>query len=343
MQPSKPPRVLWPLPPQEPQLEFISTYTTKFDILPPTANHTWHNFLGDSTDYLFSRPFGLAIDDRDDSIVLSDMAQGTLSRIRFSPAIRLERLPFRISRPHGVDLDSKGNLYVIDGGQKKILVYSADNRPLRSFGGDRIFGNPSFIAVNEKIDRIYVSDGARHRIAVFDTSGSFLFYIGEPGSAPGQFAAPQGLEVDGKNRLFVADMLNARIQVLDADGNFLFMFGQRCAQPWCFEGPKDLALTGDGTLFVVDYRKGLLLAYSQEGEFLFATGGGSQTAHPLGFSMPAAIGIDSSDRIFISDYLNRRVSAWQYLSDEYLEKNPLTDRDRRRLKVFSKKIKSVKN
>src|SRR3954452_22348801 len=50
--------------------------------------------------------------------------------------------------------------------------------------------------------------------------------FGSPGSGPGQFSGPQGIDVDPQDgELFVADSNNNRIQVFTAQGIFDRQFG----------------------------------------------------------------------------------------------------------------------
>ena len=80
--------------------------------------------------------------------------------------------------PLGIALDKAGNLYVADGKEKKVLVFSSKGSPLFSFGDEEVFGKPAYVAINDRLGRIYVSDSKEHRIAVFDMQGDHLFFIG---------------------------------------------------------------------------------------------------------------------------------------------------------------------
>ena len=196
---------------------------------------------------------------------------------------------------------------------------------------------PAYLAVNEKLDRLYVSDGRENRIVVFDLKGRHLFSFGRRGGEEGTFNAPQGLAIDGQGRLFVADQLNARIQVFDAEGQFLYKFGDRGDQQWQFEGPKDLAFDGDGNLHVLDVRKAALVIYSPEGRLLLHLGG-KATSSPVGFSLPVALSITKDNKIYIAEGFNRRFSLWQYLSEEYIRQNPLDDKTvEEQLKLLKKR------
>lgn len=328
--PDRPLRILWPPPPERPILEFIGAYSHEDDF-PVTANQRLVKLMVAERPLGLKMPFGIVSDGKG-KVYVSDIRDRSIKVFDFN-AKKVSYLtdgPF-YDMPLGLALDGAGNLFVADGEKGKVLVFSPQGTPLFSFGDKEIFGRPAYIAINNRLGRIYVSDGRRHRIAVFDIKGSSLFFIGGPGAEKGQFAAPQGIAVDKKDRLFVADMLNARIQVFDAEGNFLYTFGKQGRESTYFENPKDLSFASDGNLYILDHRKALLFTYTPEGKLLLITGGAKRTSSRLGFSTPASIYIDSTDRVYITDQLNRRFSVWQYLSEDYLRNHPITEDEMKRV------------
>lgn len=333
-------RILWPLPPQQQRLEFVGVYASEEDFSLRTERRKFLDLLlGRSPQDFFRSPFGI-VAGGNGKVYVSDRIEGNVK------VIDLDRKTFKVfvdasvfSRPHGMDIDDAGNLYVADGKKKKVLVFSPQGRHVSTLGGADVFGYPAYVSIHSRIDRIYVSDAAKHRIAVFDRQGRLLFFIGGPGDKEGQFARPQGLTIDRDGHLFVADMLNARIQVFDADGKFLRAFGEMGTAYWCLEYPRDLEFASDGTLFVADHGKGVL-AYTPAGDFLFFTGSEKRTSHPLGFSTPAAIAIDAKDRLYITDQLNERISVWQVLSAGYLRERPVTEEDLTGLRSLMQKAMS---
>jgi len=334
-------RILWPLPPQPPQLEFVGLLLTDHDLDPGARhNETVDLLLGQSPVAVFKRPFGIAAV-APGVIVVGDQLAGKLLRIDFTRG-RLRELPVgKALRPLGVAAGQDGRLYVADGRSKTVLTLSADGELLCALGTPETLENPSYVAVNDRLDRVYVADAPRHRIAVFSRSGEHLFDIGGPGNAPGQLAAPQGMAIDSEHRLYVADMLNCRVQVFTADGDPLRSFGMQGLDFWDFEAPRDLALSAGGTLYVLDYRKALLLAYRPDGELRFPLGDGRPTSHPLGFSTPLALTVDAQGRLYVVDQLNTRLSIWQELTGDYLAQHPLQAADYDRLQQAAQTLEST--
>jgi DNA-binding beta-propeller fold protein YncE len=335
--PPEMPRILWPPPPDTPRLEFIGAYASQDDF-PKTGPQAFtEGIVGKPPLALFKSPFGIVADARgkvyvsdmhDKNVRVYDLKAHTVNYLFKHPVL---------DTPFGMVMDGAGNIYVADGARGKVMVFSADGRPLFSFGSSEVLTKPAYLALNERLERIYVSDGAGHRIVVFDMRGKYLFSFGRLGGGPSDLHSPQGLAIDAQDHVFVADMLNARVQVFDADGRYLYLFGERGDLPSQFEAPKDLAFDSDGNLYAIDSRRPLLYTYTPDGRLLLTTGGSSRTGHKLGFTRPTSIYIDSSDRIYVADMLNRRFSVWQYLSEAYLKEHPITDEDIRRIEELQRR------
>ncbi|MGD9495439.1 MAG: NHL repeat-containing protein [Armatimonadota bacterium] len=73
---------------------------------------------------------------------------------------------------------------------------------------------------------------------------------GEPGSGPGQFLNPGGLDFDAHSHIFVADTGNRRVQEFDVEGNFIRQYGPHTGGVQMLE-PTDVACS-HGYLWIVD-------------------------------------------------------------------------------------------
>lgn len=335
-------RVLWPPPPLEPKLEWIGTYASELDFPQSEGDKLRAKMFGASAQYPFQTPLGIVSDGKG-KVYVADVHLKNVRIFDFNDhSVHFITKQPVFSRPFGMARDKAGNLYVADGEQKKILVFSPDDQPKFSFGDNKLFENPAYLAVNDAMGRIYVSDGKAHQIVVFNLQGEHLFSFGKVGRNEGEFHSPQGMAIDANNNLYVADLYNARIQVFDADGNFQRAFGQRGDQVWQFEQPRDLAFDSSGNLYVVDSRRAHMLTYTPDGTLLLVTGADKPTSHPLGFTTPSAIYIDQNDRIYVSDMFVRRFTVWQYLTPAYLDAHPVTEADRQRIQDEVKKNQGKK-
>lgn len=312
-------RILWPMPPNEPRLEWLGVYRNESSF----PNQTFMSkVVGGDTSSVFQRAMGVASNGKG-QVYVADILAGKVKIFDFNAGSVGDLGQGSVFQsPIGLAVDGDGRIYVADGRRKAVLVYSAAHQPLYSIGGGDLFSKPAFVAVNDRLGRIYVTDSQAHKVVVFNKEGRHLFTFGKHGFEEGDLYAPQGIAIDDQNRVFVADMFHFKIQVFDAEGKFLYAFGSQGTAPGDFELPKGLAFDSEGHLYVTDARKSAMLIFSAEGEFLLSTGLG-KTEHAMGYVMPSGITIDSRDRIYITDQMLNRITEWQYLSPRYLQERPI--------------------
>lgn len=320
-------RVLWPVYPATPRIEWLGTFASQDDF-PKTAGQNFSELiLGRTEPKTFKSPYGI-VSDSQGRIYIADALVANL-RVYDLKARTIEFYSEEpiFSRPAGLAIDAADNLYVVDSDAAAVLVFDKERRPLRSIGVAAELQSPAYIAIDARRARIYVSDPKANKIVIYDRFGKKAGEIGplwgsEKGA--GGFSSPQGMAIDKSGQLYVAELLGARISVFDAKGNFLRSFGERGDAHYQFEAPKDLAFDSDGNLWVLDTRRAQIYTYTPEGVLLLATGTDGPSTHPLGFSTPTAIHIDADDKIYVTDRLNRRFSVWHYFSERYLQEHPFT-------------------
>lgn len=127
--------------------------------------------------------------------------------------------PGQYSRPHDIDADERGRIFVTDPGNNRILVLDADLVPVRTLGGaDYAFNEPKYVAVDDK-GWLFVADEDNNRIRIFDDAYAPAGTIGsgERGAGPGQLNRPEGVEVAGRY-VWVSDTYNDRILLFRRTG-----------------------------------------------------------------------------------------------------------------------------
>lgn len=199
-------------------------------------------------------------------------------------------------RPHGIDVDSAGNVWVTDdqgatdeevdsfpdAADKghRVIKFSPEGEILMTLGTAGEPGDPP-----ERLTRpadvlvapsgeIYVaeghsSDSSPARISKFSADGSHITSWGTLGSGPGEFRTAHALAMDSQGRIFVADRGNNRVQVFDQDGGFIAAWRQ-------FGRPNDVFIDADDRIYVVDaqsdaetnpgMRRGIYIGDAADGE-----------------------------------------------------------------------------
>ncbi|MFQ5771056.1 MAG: hypothetical protein ACE5HX_11005, partial [bacterium] len=253
----------------------------------------------------------------------------------------------RLLNPLGVTTDHLGHIYVTDAGGQRVMVYEANGKFLRAFGGKGILERPSGIAVNSKLGKIYVVDTWAHQVKVFDrNSGKLLFTIGKKGQKPSQiidgaldqtwnrgkgeaeFRFPTQIAIGPDGRLYVVDTLNFRVQIFTPLGEFVKAFGEVGNLPGTFFRPKGIGLDSEGHIYVSDAAFSNVQIFDREGQLLLYFGSfGSGLAD---LRLPAGLYIDKQDQICVVDQFNNRIQVYQYLgSTPRKEKDLITEKERR--------------
>lgn len=317
-------RYLYPAPPNQPRVEWMGTYVSENDFPKEGLAKLVRDIAGEADADSFDGPVGVTVNSKG-LVLVSDLYLQTILGVDVE---RGDIFPLRpglhFRNNLGIAVDRQDRIFIADGRARNVTVLSPSGEALYVFGDEKVFGKPTHLAVNDALGRLYVTDVDENKIKVFTLDGQSLFAFGGPGAGEGEFNVPQGLAVDRDGRVFVADMLNARIQVFDADGKFLYKFGGRGVGRNQFETPKGVAFDSEGHLYVIDSRRGNYRIFQPDGTLLLEVGAESiKETSLLGLTLSTAIAIDSRDRIFVLDLMNRRMALWQYLSAQYLRDHPL--------------------
>ncbi len=206
--------------------------------------------------------------------------------------------------PHGMDVDSDGNIWIADAGTvaavgpsptpsgrgHTVVKLSPGGEVLLTLGTSGEAGDPPnrLTQPNDVLiapdGSIFVGEGhgaqfldeagpdALSRISKFSPDGTFIKSWGSWGFGTGEFRAPHSLSMDSQGRLFVADRGNRRIQIFDQEGAHLDTWYQ-------FSRISGLFIDDNDMLYAIDsesddnynpgWRKGLRVGNARTGEVLY--------------------------------------------------------------------------
>lgn len=153
--------------------------------------------------------------------------------------------------PRSLAIGPDRALYVTDTGNKRVLVFDLEGKPLRQWGGigtgpDNL-NEPVGIAV-DKTGIVYVADTYNGRVAVFDSQGQPKLQWSVPGWAPGVYQEPY-LAVAG-NMVYLTSGPGRNLLTYDSAGKLLAE--QRRFANRDFNVPTGVAVGPDGSVLVVD-------------------------------------------------------------------------------------------
>ncbi len=331
-----PASLVWPDPPQPPRIQYVRSirYLSDIEGEPSWFGRVLQGLFGRSREKLV-KPYGV-VTDGEGRLYVADTAQRAIYRLDFAgqkaerfsefqpcgDVAAKERRSFfatlfsqspkmTLASPIGVAVDGQGNFYVSDSALGKVFAFDEKGRCLRSFGaGDELL-RPSGIAINKRLERLYVTDTAGHKVVVYDLEGNRLFDLGQRGDGPGEFNFPTNIFIDGEDRVYVTDSLNFRIEVFTSEGEILTHFGQLGKVSGSFNKPKGIAVDSDGHIYVVDTLFDNVQIFDFGGRLLLAFG--ESGVDEGEFWLPSGIFIDEWDNIYVSDSYNTRIQVFRYL------------------------------
>ncbi|MFZ2540280.1 MAG: hypothetical protein WAW75_00740 [Gallionella sp.] len=317
--------LFWPQPPDQPRFAYEATLSSSADIAKVSEEASLREKMTGikavSNKPVLSKP--TAVVARNGRIYVTDIGSHTIVVFDL-PRRKIFRFgmrtPGNLSRPAGLALDGKMNIYVADASLRKVLVYDSLGLFQREVGDPADLERPTGVAVSRDGERIYVIDRAyndsdQHRVVVYDKEGKKLQVIGTRGSEDGQFNIPLQGTVGPDDTLYVLDSGNFRIQAFDRDGNFLRSFGDVGKEFGNFARPRGIAVDDEGNIYISDARFNNFQIFNPAGQLLLAIGQGASEPNPGQYGMLSGIAVDETGRVYVVDQLFNRVEVLRRLSD----------------------------
>lgn len=222
----------------------------------------------------------------------------------------------RINWPHGIHVDTEGNVWVTDargteGKGHQVHKFNPDGELLMSLGTAGEAGNdethftqPSDVVVGPD-GAIYVGDGhggnrSRQRVVKYDASGNFIKEWG----GDGEIGVPHGLAFDSQGRLFVADRSNNRILIYDQEGTLLDTWYQFSRNSGIFIDANDMLYATDSESADSrghgEWQRGIRIGSARTGEVMyFIPDPADANAGPLrGTSFSEGVAADAAGNIY---------------------------------------------
>jgi sugar lactone lactonase YvrE len=117
--------------------------------------------------------------------------------------------PGEFNLPHGIAIDEKGRLYVIDRSNMRIQVFDANGNYIEQWPGIRFAQD---IHATRDGRYLWVADGWNNKILKYDLSGHLLYSWGTFGASAGYFWGPHSFSVDSEGNLYTAEVFAGRAQ-----------------------------------------------------------------------------------------------------------------------------------
>jgi DNA-binding beta-propeller fold protein YncE len=177
----------------------------------------------------FSRLSSVTVDPAGQRVYAVDLGGVTSEqhRVRVFDALSGEHLmdigrrgngPGEFNLPRDLAIGLHGRLYVVDGGNFRVVMFDREGRYLQSFGsvGKQYgqFARPKEVAV-DRDGNVYVVDAAFGNFQIFNPDGELLMFVGDRSErdGPAKYMLPSGIAVDEDGRIYVVDQWFRKIDV----------------------------------------------------------------------------------------------------------------------------------
>ena len=225
-----------------------------------------------------------------------------------------EGVPFAL--PTDVVSGQNGHLYLVDGGNDRVVAIDSTGAVVRSFGstgrGDGELDGPVGVGIDGK-GRVHVADRGNRRIQVFEKDGTYAYpvplVVGDTRIEPVDVAVNK----DG-TELFVTSADTHEVIVVDWKGNLLRRWGGRGEEPGQFFHPATIEIAVE-RVYVVDVLNARVQCFYPDGRIVRVFG--KRGAGPGTLFRPKGITVDSSGRVFVSDSYFGVIQAFE-TSGEFL-------------------------
>jgi len=222
-------------------------------------------------------------------------------------------------RPHDVDLDSNGRVYVADAMNHRVQIFSNAGLYLDTLGagyggGNYQFNEPRGLAVDTN-GNIYVADRFNHRVQIYASSHIYVATIGETGVSGvdnTHLNEPYDVAVDLDGNIYVVENANHRVQVFDSNRVYVRTIGESGVAGSDFghlENPTGVAVDETGRIYVADGWGGRIQVFDNDGAYL-TTVGGSWGSRSGELRQAEGLAVDGDGNLYVTDALNHRIQKF---------------------------------
>jgi DNA-binding beta-propeller fold protein YncE len=215
--------------------------------------------------------------------------QSNLNRFLFG-----ESTPISITKPYGITVH-KSKIYICDTGLGGLIVIDLVKRSFVPFvpSGKGQLKLPLNCFLDDR-DYLYVADGNRRQVVIFDEEGKYYNAFGET-----ENFKPTDVAVFD-NKIFVASLAEHRINIYNRDSLKLITSfpDTETGDPAYLYQPANIYIA-EKEVYVSDMGEYKIKIFSHNGEFLRSVGGYGNNFGQL--MRPKGIAVDTDNNLFVVD------------------------------------------
>ena len=205
---------------------------------------------------------------------------------------------------HGVSFNLKGNVWVTDYDNNKVVKLSQDGQLLQAIhhaGSENDKLSQLHGVSVSAAGLIYICDYGNNRITVHDDESKFLFAFGSEGSGPECLDRPADIAFGSNGLVYVADFGKKCVSVWSTEATFMTNFYTKYA-------PTSIVVTSDDHLLITSFLSYAVMVYTLEGELIHQFR--AQGSDPGRFNRPWGICVDDNELVYVVDCENDCVQVF---------------------------------
>ena len=211
----------------------------------------------------------------------------------------------QLTNPIRIQINSKGEIFVLDGKKRRIIRLNADGTFKGYVDAEGIPSPSTFVPRSFKIDRnnnIYILDIFSARVLVLNSEGKYQRQI----PFPKDYGFFSDLSVDSKGTLLLIDCVKAMVFSAAKDSNSFSSLTKNLREYLYF--PTSITTDNRGTIYVVDQNGSGIVILGQDGSFQGRQLNMGWNEGLLYF--PSQMCVNDNGEVFIADRDNSRVQIF---------------------------------
>jgi len=264
-----------------------------------------HTIYTDAGDVALKSPHGVTC--TDNYVFVADSGNKRIVRYTYKDGMVTPDASFDVPKmfPIMVQQNDKGELYVLDGRDRRIAILSADGAPKGVLDAKAVPGPQKVVPRSFRITpdgTIAILDIFSERVLLLDSNGKFQKQI----PFPADYGFFSDLAIDKQGTIYILDSVKAVVyQALKGEDKFAALTGGMKDN---MNFPTSLAPDNKGNIYLVDQYGSGLAVIGIDGSFQGRKlGMGWSDSH---LYYPTEISISNRGDIFIADRGNNRVQQF---------------------------------
>ena len=203
-----------------------------------------------------------------------------------------------LQAPVGLAVDTRGEVYVCDAGNNRLLRFDENLEPRREYGGygslEGLFNRPRYIFIDNDLN-LLVADVGNRRVSRHNRDLNFVDEIKLVDyDDPLKYGEPSGIALTGYGEVWMCDREKGRIAIFDNVGQFDRFIGEFGYSGGQLLQPEKIITDNRDNFIVCDAGNRRLVVYDRYGGFSYAV-------RNEYFDYPTAAALNGDGSLWVAD------------------------------------------